>query len=37
MPKDYIDLPYYVEYLSVLDEDGKLDAALEPDIPPAGL
>jgi pyruvate dehydrogenase E1 component alpha subunit len=37
MPKDYVDLPYYVEHVSILDADGKLDASIEPDIPPADL
>ena len=33
MPRKKIDLPYQVEYLSILDEKGKLDKKLEPDIP----
>jgi pyruvate dehydrogenase E1 component alpha subunit len=34
MPREVIDLPYQVEYLSILDEDGNLaDEDLEPDIP----
>jgi pyruvate dehydrogenase E1 component alpha subunit len=33
MPKKKVNLPYNVEYLSVLDEKGKLDEKLEPDIP----
>jgi len=36
VPRTRIDLPS-VEYLSVLDEDGQVDAALEPPIPPADL
>jgi pyruvate dehydrogenase E1 component alpha subunit len=34
MPREVVDLPHQVEYLSVLDEAGKvLDGDLEPDIP----
>jgi pyruvate dehydrogenase E1 component alpha subunit len=33
MPRKKINIPYHVEYLSILDEKGKLDKALEPDIP----
>jgi len=33
MPRNKVDLPYHVEYLSVLDEEGRLDQALEPKIP----
>jgi len=33
MPRNEIDLPYRVEYLSILDENGELDKALEPDMP----
>ncbi len=33
MPRKKIDLPYQVEYLSILDEDGNLDEDLEPDLP----
>jgi pyruvate dehydrogenase E1 component alpha subunit len=33
MPKKEIDLPYRVDYLSILDENGQLDKDLEPDIP----
>ncbi len=34
MPREVVDLPYQVEYLSILDEDGNLlDEDLEPDIP----
>jgi pyruvate dehydrogenase E1 component alpha subunit len=32
MPRKEIDLPYRVEYLSILDEDGQLDKSLEPSI-----
>ncbi len=32
MPREVIDLPYEVEYLSILDEDGNLDEELEPDL-----
>jgi pyruvate dehydrogenase E1 component alpha subunit len=33
MPRNTIELPYRVDYLSVLDQEGHLDQALEPDIP----
>jgi pyruvate dehydrogenase E1 component alpha subunit len=33
MPRNKVDLPYHVESLSVLDEEGRLDEALEPKIP----
>ncbi|MBW1767411.1 MAG: pyruvate dehydrogenase (acetyl-transferring) E1 component subunit alpha, partial [Deltaproteobacteria bacterium] len=33
MPRKKINLPYTIEYLSILDEKGKLDEKLEPDIP----
>jgi pyruvate dehydrogenase E1 component alpha subunit len=33
MPRKKIDLPYDVEYLSILNEKGELDKALEPKIP----
>jgi len=33
MPRTKVDLPYHVEYLSILDEQGVLDQKLEPDIP----
>ena len=33
MPRAKIDLPDQIEYLSILDEHGNLDAALEPSIP----
>ncbi len=32
MPRTEIDIPYRVEYLSILDEHGRLDEALEPDL-----
>jgi pyruvate dehydrogenase E1 component alpha subunit len=32
MPRKEIDLPYRVDYLSILDQNGQLDKALEPDI-----
>jgi pyruvate dehydrogenase E1 component alpha subunit len=33
MPRKEIDLPYRVDYLSILDQDGNVDKDLEPDIP----
>jgi pyruvate dehydrogenase E1 component alpha subunit len=33
MPRQTIDLPEQVEYLSILDEQGNLDKDLEPDVP----
>ncbi len=33
MPRERIDIPHQIDYLSILDEHGKLDKALEPDIP----
>lgn len=33
MPKEIVDLRHNVECLSILDEDGKLDQELEPDLP----
>jgi len=33
MPRNKVDLPYHLEHLSVLDEEGRLDQALEPKIP----
>jgi pyruvate dehydrogenase E1 component alpha subunit len=33
MPRNKVDLPYHVESLSILDEEGRLDQALEPKIP----
>jgi pyruvate dehydrogenase E1 component alpha subunit len=32
MPRETIDLPYQVDYLSILDEKGNLDDALEPNL-----
>jgi len=32
MPRETIDLPHQVDYLSIFDEDGNLDEDLEPDI-----
>jgi pyruvate dehydrogenase E1 component alpha subunit len=32
MPRETINLPYQVDYLSILDEKGNLDEALEPDL-----
>jgi pyruvate dehydrogenase E1 component alpha subunit len=34
MPRKPLDLSLAVEHLSILDSDGNLDAALEPEIPP---
>jgi pyruvate dehydrogenase E1 component alpha subunit len=33
MPRKAISLPYQVDYLSILDENGQLDKELEPDMP----
>jgi pyruvate dehydrogenase E1 component alpha subunit len=33
MPREEIDIPYRVEYLSILSADGELDEELEPDLP----
>jgi pyruvate dehydrogenase E1 component alpha subunit len=33
MPREKIELPYAVDYLSILNEKGELDKELEPDIP----
>jgi pyruvate dehydrogenase E1 component alpha subunit len=33
MPRKEIDLPYHVEYLSILDENGNVDEALDPHLP----
>ena len=33
MPRNIINIPDKVEYLSILNEKGELDASLEPDIP----
>lgn len=32
MPRSKIDIPYHIDYLSILDETGKVDKELEPDI-----
>jgi pyruvate dehydrogenase E1 component alpha subunit len=32
MPREEIDLPYRVDYLSILDQDGNLDKDLEPEL-----
>ena len=37
MPRTLLEPRFQVEYLSILDSDGNLDAALEPDIRPAEL
>jgi pyruvate dehydrogenase E1 component alpha subunit len=37
MPRTRVEPRFQVDYLSVLDSDGALDAALEPDIPPDDL
>jgi pyruvate dehydrogenase E1 component alpha subunit len=37
MPRSPLEPRFQVEHLSILDSDGTLDAALEPDIPPADL
>jgi pyruvate dehydrogenase E1 component alpha subunit len=33
MPREVIDLPYRIQYLSILDQDANLDTELEPDLP----
>ena len=33
MPRNEIDLPYRVDYLSILDEHGNVDKDVEPDLP----
>ncbi len=33
MPRTKIDLPYHIDYLSVLDHEGNLDESLDPHIP----
>ncbi|MCB2182064.1 MAG: pyruvate dehydrogenase (acetyl-transferring) E1 component subunit alpha [Desulfobulbaceae bacterium] len=33
MPRKEIELPYRIEYLSILDADGNVDKELEPDMP----
>jgi pyruvate dehydrogenase E1 component alpha subunit len=35
MPRTVLELAFQVEHLSILDSDGHLDTALEPEIPPA--
>jgi pyruvate dehydrogenase E1 component alpha subunit len=37
MPRTALDLAFQVEHLSILDSEGSLDTALEPDIPPTTL
>jgi pyruvate dehydrogenase E1 component alpha subunit len=37
MPRTIIEPTFQVEHLSILDADGNLDTALEPDVPPATL
>jgi pyruvate dehydrogenase E1 component alpha subunit len=32
MPREVLEVPYEVEYLSILDEDGNVDKDLEPDL-----
>lgn len=32
MPRQEIDLPYRIDYLSILDQDGSVDKDLEPDL-----
>ena len=32
MPTKEIDLPYHIEYLSILDQDGQIDESLEPQL-----
>ena len=33
MPREKIEMPYHVDYLSILDEEGNTDRDLEPEIP----
>ncbi len=33
MPRSKIELPYHIDFLSILDAEGTLDESLEPDIP----
>jgi pyruvate dehydrogenase E1 component alpha subunit len=33
MPRKEIDLPYRIDYLSILDENGNVDKELDPDLP----
>jgi TPP-dependent pyruvate/acetoin dehydrogenase alpha subunit len=37
MPRTPVEPRFGLEYLSILDPDGALDAALEPDLPPETL
>jgi pyruvate dehydrogenase E1 component alpha subunit len=37
MPRTVLDVPFQIEHLSILDSDGNLDTALEPEIAPAAL
>jgi hypothetical protein len=37
MPRKTLEPRFTVEYLSILDSDGSLDSALEPEIPPTEL
>ncbi len=37
MPRTVLDIPFQVEHLSILDSDGNLDTALEPEIAPTTL
>ncbi len=37
MPRRILEPQFAIEHLSILDSDGNLDTALEPDIPPDGL
>jgi pyruvate dehydrogenase E1 component alpha subunit len=37
MPRKPLEPPFSIEYLSILDSDGNLDTALEPEIAPADL
>jgi pyruvate dehydrogenase E1 component alpha subunit len=33
MPREKVEIPYHVDYLSILDEKGNIDRDLEPEIP----
>ena len=33
MPREKVEMPYHVDYLSILDEEGNTDRDLEPEIP----
>ncbi|MGC9523258.1 MAG: pyruvate dehydrogenase (acetyl-transferring) E1 component subunit alpha [Anaerolineae bacterium] len=33
MPREVMEIPYEIEHLSILDEEGNVDEALEPDLP----